>query len=452
MKKRKYSKKYIAFVKKYIGLYKVILPGAFALVLVLGMLVSMIFPLRPKFSEVEKRELAKFPSFKISALFNGSYFKDIDTWFSDTFPMREKMISANNSLKELSGFGNRIYGLNDNVEQTIPDATKPQQGSTVEGETETETETTQETEPDLNDQLGEVTQKLDNIVVIGDAGYEYCSFHQDVADTYVSVVNKTASSLTGTSRVFSMLVPTSMDIMINDSVRKGINSTNQSDAMDYIYGSFASDVNAVNIYKTMRMHRDEYIYFRTDHHWTALGAYYAYCDYAVKAGFTPASIEKFTKASYGEFLGSFYRDTMNSDMKKNPDELIAYLPSYQTNLVYTTSNGQKVTWKLVNDVTNYPVTQKYSAFTAGDNPFTEIDNLSKESGKTCLVIKESFGNAVIPYIVGHYKKVYVIDYRYYKKGFISFAKANGVDDVVFCNNMSAVRSNTVISRMKAIAN
>ena len=94
---------------------------------------------------------------------------------------------------------------------------------------------------------------------------------------------------------------------------------------------------------------------------------------------------------------------------------------------------------------------KYSAFTAGDNPFTVIDNLSKEKGKTCMVIKESFGNAIIPFIAGHYKKVYVVDYRYYKKGFITFAKQNKVDDIIFINNMSAVRSEKLITRMDAIA-
>ncbi len=447
MKNKEYSQKYMNGVKKYIKLYKVILPCLFSLLVICGMFVSVLIPLRPKYSESEKRELAKFPSFSVSTLLDGSYFKSIDTWFSDTFPFREKMIEANNNLKELSGFGDRIYGLNDNIAETIPDSEKDSSETSSEPETETETET----EPDVPDQLGEVTQTLDNIVVIGDSGYEYCSFNQGVADKYISVLNKTASSLSGKSKVYSMLIPTSIDITMSDNVRKGINTTNQSEVMDYIFGSFSDDVNKVNIYKTMRMHRDEYIYFRTDHHWTALGAYYAYCDYAVSAGFTPRGLDKFTKESYGDFLGSFYRDTMNSRMKNNPDELIAYLPNYKTTLTYTTSGGQKIEWKLVNDVTNYPLTQKYSAFSAGDNPFTVIENTGKEKGKTCLVIKDSFGNAIIPFIAGHYKKVYVIDYRYYKEGFISFAKEKGINDILFCNNMSSVRSDTLISRMQAIA-
>ena len=68
-----------------------------------------------------------------------------------------------------------------------------------------------------------------------------------------------------------------------------------------------------------------------------------------------------------------------------------------------------------------------------------------------MIIKESFANAVIPYIVYNYKKVYVIDYRYYKQGFISLAEKVKANDVIFINNMSAVRSDSLIDRMSAIA-
>ncbi len=452
-KKKKYNRKYISFVKKYIKLYRIIMPCLFSFLLVTGLLVSFMIPLRPKYSEFEKRDLAKFPSLKISTLFNGDFFKDINTWFSDTFPMRDKMIEANNNFKGWYGFGNKIYGLNNNVEEAAPSSeTAPEQSESSADNVESESQTESETEPEIPEQLGVVTQKLSNFVVIGDAAFEYCSFNQAVADKYAATINKAATSLAGTSKVYSMLVPTSMDITMPDKSRNSINSSNQSETMDYIYGKFNSGAMPINIYKNLRMHRDEYVYYRTDHHWTALGAYYAYQTYAETLGYTVRPLEKFKKTSYGEFLGSFYRDSRNPDMKKKPDDLEAYLPPYETTMTYTTTSGQKINWRLINDVSSYPVTEKYSAFTGGDNPMTVIENLSREKGKTCLVIKESFGNALIPYLVGHYRKVYVIDYRYYKSGIVSFAKQNGVNDVLFCNNMSAVRSDTLITRLGAIMN
>ena len=448
MKKRKHSKKYIKAVKKSVKLYKVILPCAFVGMLILGLFVSLLFPLRPKFSENEKRELAKFPSFSFSALVDGSFFRGIDSWFSDTFPFREAMISANERLENLHGFGDRIYGLNNEVNNnSIPSA--DESGNTEPSTAESTTE--EEKEPTVPEKLGAVVQKLSSIAVIDDAGYEYCSFNQSVADNYASIVNKTAQKLSGKAKVYSMLVPTSTDITMPDSVRNDINTCDQKEGMEYIYGKMNSDVTPINIYKALRMHRDEYIYFRTDHHWTALGAYYAYEEFAKIKEVKAISLDRFEKKSFGEFLGSFYTNTNSSTMKKNPDELIAYMPPYKTKLQFTQTDGQVIDWYLVNDVSSYPVSQKYSAFTAADNPYTVIENQSREKGKTCVIIKESFANAVIPYMVYNYKKVYVVDYRYYQQGFIQLAQDVGADDVIFINNMSAVRSDSLIGRMSAIA-
>ncbi len=448
MKKRKHGRKYINAVKKSVKLYKVILPCAFVGMLVLGLFVSLLIPLRPSFSENEKRELARFPSFSLSALFDGSFFRGIDSWFSDTFPFREAMISANEKLENLRGFGDKIYGLNNEVVNNPI----PSQDSTDSVPTESTTEEKEPTLPDP-DKLGEVVQKLSSIVTIGNAAYEYCSFNQGVADEYASVVNRTAKKLSGKASVYSMLVPTSIDITMPDSVKesKNINTCDQKAAMDYIYGKMSASVTPVNIYKALRMHRDEYIYFRTDHHWTALGAYYAYEEFAKVKNVNAITLDKFEKKSFGEFLGSFYTNTNSSAMKKNPDELIAYMPPYETKLQFTQPDGKVIDWRLVNDTSSYPISQKYSAFTAADNPYTTIENLSRKKGKTCVIIKESFANAVIPFIVYNYKKVYVIDYRYYKQGFIDLAERVKANDVIFINNMSAVRSESLVGRMDAIA-
>lgn len=448
MKKRKHSEKYVRTVKKAIKLYKVILPLIFVSLLVLGLFVSLIIPLRPKFSEKEKRQLASFPSFSFSALFDGSFFKGIDSWFSDTFPFREAMISANERLEEMRGFGDRIYGLNNDVVDVPVVPTK--NGSESESTT-AESTTKEEKEPTVPDQLNDPIETISGITVVGNTGYAYWYFNQSVADKYISTVNRTAQKLSGQAKVYTMLIPTSIDITMSDALREKMNSGDQKKGIDYIFSSLSSNVLPVDIYKPLRMHRDKYIYFRTDHHWTALGAYYAYEQFADVKGVKPIALSKFEKKSFGEFLGSYYTNSNNSALKKNPDELIAYMPPYKTTLRYTTTDGTTVDWFLVNDVSSYPVSQKYSAFAGADNPYTVIENKSREKGKTCVIIKESFGNAVIPYIVNHYKKVYVVDYRYYKQGFIQLAKEVKASDVIFINNVAAVCTESLVERMNAIA-
>ena len=70
--------------------------------------------------------------------------------------------------------------------------------------------------------------------------------------------------------VYDMIVPTSIDIMLPESTRAGLNTDDQKKAIDYMYGSMLDETKKVNIYDTLMSHNDEYLYFRTDHHWTAL--------------------------------------------------------------------------------------------------------------------------------------------------------------------------------------
>ena len=93
----------------------------FGLLLVFGF-IGLLFPLRPKESDVEKRELTKFPKPTVSSFLNGEFFNGISTWYADTFPFRETLITANSKIKKLYGITTEeLYG--DVVEgDDIPDA------------------------------------------------------------------------------------------------------------------------------------------------------------------------------------------------------------------------------------------------------------------------------------------------------------------------------------------
>lgn len=289
------------------------------------------------------------------------------------------------------------------------------------------------------------------IAIVDNAAYEYYNFVQSAADSYVSVLNNASSKLSGKAQVYCLVVPTSIDITLDDATRNSLNTSDQQKAVNYLYGSMNQSVKVVDIIETMRSHNSEYIYFRTDHHWTALGAYYGYVELAKAAGLTPVDINKFEKVSYGEFLGSFYSDSKKSSkLEKNADELIAYQPDYATDMVFTEKSGQKVSWKLVNDVTTYPVNLKYSAFSGGDNPYTIIENKDNQNGKSCVVVKESFANALIPFLAGNYQTVHVIDYRYWNGKLADFVTKNNVSDVFFINNISATRNAQLVSSLQGI--
>lgn len=447
--------------------------GVFMAVLIVGMVISLIIPLRPTVSESEKRELAKFPQFSFASLADGSYFKGIDTWFSDTFPFRETLTSLNSKFTSWYGFGSKVTDLGDGEADDIPDApsapiedvddtTQPTDttDTTDTSDTTKPEDTTAPTQKPTEETTEETTkapqqtQTLGGILIAGNAAYEYYNFSQSVADSYAKHINYVAKQIEKSgsgAKVYDILVPTSIDITLDESTRKSVNTSDQQKAMNYIYGSMSSRVNTVNIYDTLVSHKSEYIYYRTDHHWTALGAYYAYEEYCRAAGLTPVPLSDYEEKDYGKFLGSFYNDSnKNKKLEKHADKLIAYQPSYSTTMEFKDTKGNMINWPLVNDVSNYAPSYKYASFAGGDNPYTRVVNNDKKDNSVCVVVKESFGNAMIPFIAGNYHKVYVIDYRTWKGSISEFAAKKGAQDVVFINNMSATRAESLIEKLGGI--
>ena len=121
-------------------------------------------------------------------------------------------------------------------------------------------------------------QTLNGVYVEGDTGYGMYFFNQQAATTYIDMVNRTADTFAGTANVYTMLVPNSEAFYLTDEERAQLEPDwrNEKAATDYYVASFNSNVKNIDIYDVLAAHTDEYIYFRTDHHWTGLGAYYAY--------------------------------------------------------------------------------------------------------------------------------------------------------------------------------
>ena len=422
----------------------------FTLVLACGFVLSLCLPLRPSVSENEKRELSPFPAFSFKALFDGSYFHGIDLWFSDTFPLRESIIAVNSRIQSLHGIGNvQIKG---NLEQgdDIPDAplstTEPPSDLALQT-TATEPPTTAkepEDDPDVP------RESFDSFLLYGTGGYDYYKFRKDMANRYIGLINRTAAG--SNAALYSMVVPISTDIILPESVKKSINSSDQKKASEYLYGSMAPDIKTIPVYDSLMAHRNEYIYFRTDHHWTALGAYYCYVEWAKVKGVEPVPLSKYEKVTYDGFLGSFYAATnKNAGMKKNPDYVDAYKPFNNVSMRIRDKKGNEFGNKVLTDVSTWSASSKYLTFIGGDNPYTVIENKDLTDGSSCIVVKESYANAFVPFLIPHYQTIHVVDFRYWSGNVVSFAKEKNIDDILYLNNISVTRSEPLIKRMEKVS-
>lgn len=440
--------------------------ASFFVTLYLGTVLAFIIPLRPTYSESEKRNLQEFPEFSVWTLFTGDYFDDITLWFSDTFPFREGMTKVNTFLKSLSGFstveihgdvegGDDIPDIPLDVDATVAPPTTTEVTTTKPTTTEPPTvtspaviETTgnqaQATVPDNMN-----VQSLGAILIAGNSAYEYYSFSNSLAPRFINSVSNIKNASGNKSNVYTIVVPTSIDIELNDAIRKDVNSSDQKKALQYFNSSFKNTTAVTGIYENLRNHRTEYLYFRTDHHWTALGAYYAYEQFIYTKGVTPVPIKDYKTLHFDGFLGTFYSSSgQSTELAKTPDTVIAYEPFNNVDFTITQKDGASFKWKVIADATDYAQSMKYTAFIGADQPYSVIENLDKDDGETCLVIKDSFGNAFVPFLIPHYKTIHIIDPRHYELTLSEFSQNKKIDDIIFISNISTTRNEIFISAME----
>lgn len=435
----------------------------FAAAMVFFFLMGLLLPLRPAESETEKRKLKEFPEVSVQTVLDGTYFSELSEWYSDSFPYRDTWMNYNDRMKELYGIRSSQIIQGNVQKDDIPDLP-------VKGTEETETmETEQESagmDPAPTDDGSvaetEVTtmelpmmepitaQRLGGVFLSEDAAYGIYYFNQEAAQTFLTAINRTAERLEGKADLYCMIVPISASFYLSQETLDSTDGSDEKQALAYYYGSLDPSIKAVEIYDSLAAHRDEYIYFRTDHHWTARGAYYAYRTWAQVKGIEPHELDEYASVQFSGFLGTYYNELKASQMESNPDTIEAFYPLTCTTMTFTESSGTKLNWPIVNDVTNYNHGNKYSCFAGSDNPFSEIHNANVTNGETCLVIKDSYANAMIPFLADHYETLYWIDYRSYNGNIISFVEEYGVDDVIYLSGIEPMSSVQPMKRLSGL--
>lgn len=417
---------------------------AFFAVFAVMTVIAWLLPLRPTASADEKRELAKFPTLTAEALFSGDYFSEIDAWFSDTFTFREKWLAVSEFVQSLYGHSDiGIYGGLTNSDSVPVEATpKP----------------TEEISPwdvvDKEHWHGNVVDENDfvsfgTVLQIEDACYEFFYFYQGGADRFARDVDRAAEIAGDRAKVYSVLAPTAIGIMFEPEYLEKIGTSDEDKALDYIYSQMHK-AKGVDTFDALRYHNGEYLYFRTDHHWTAQAAYYAYRQYCKTAGLKPADLNNFEEKVFDGYYGSLWSYAKRSNLL-TPDSVHAFVPPGDIETVITTSGGSTYPIDIILDMTNAGSGAKYLCFISGDNPFTHITNKSIKTDKNCLVIKDSFGNCFVPYLTQNYKNVYVIDYRSYREMTVDkLIDTYDISDIIFVNSITVAQADVTTQNIEKV--
>lgn len=443
MGKQKITKKQ----KETIFIYRALSVRIFAFIMLLGGIVGIMFFFRPDTSEVEKRKLAEFPKPTLSSFLNGELFYDLSLWYSDTYPMRDGLIAADQKIESLYGITPSTMMVGSRkISDDIPDIDEAQADSGNEQPQEVE----QISAPDSRAMESEIQKQIQqNLYVKDGAAYSLYYYDQTAADIYTSALSKAAGELEGKTNVYSILVPNNSGAMLSDRELEALGGADQEQAIDYYY-SLSEGVKTVDTIKTLREHNDEYLYFRTDHHWTQLAAYYVYQNFCEEKGIRPNELSDFQKMTFSPFLGTFYQELQNEDMAANPDFVDAYIPMATNDMTYWETDGSQVNWHVIQDVTGWNKNSLYSCFIGGDKPLVQINNPNLSDGSSCVVVKESYGNSFVPFLVDHYQTVYVIDFRYTKNNVMDFVQEHNVQDLIIINNISIIASENVATTIAGL--
>ncbi len=441
----------------------------FSVVMIGGCVLGFCLFLRPSESPSENRKLAEFPSFEAGGFLDGTYTSGINLWYSDTFPFREELLGLNTRLRTLYGIRKQTAqsgGQGDAIDpnESFTWGTSPSPNDTTSSTSPTTNPEDTTTEPPAPDPGHEVIQ---GYLVDGIHGYELYYFNRDNSLRYARAVTQTALDLNGKAQVYCMVTPMSYAYGVSASTQASLGVSNCRESIDFIYSAInaycpqagvTNPVMTVDAYSALEPHADEYIFFRTDHHWTALGAHYASRAFLDLAGRDyPTLSGGYTEYQFTGFTGSLASHTQSQtpNLVQNPDTIYAYAPNSINKVSITTREGTTFEAPIVNPdaASIFSASQRYRCFIDGDYPYSVIHNENRSDGSAILLIKESYGNAFTPMLVDSYEYVYVIDYRFYRTMSIAdLVDAHGIDTVLFVNNPVATSAGYNMNCLEALVN
>ncbi len=435
---------------------------------------------QPTYSEYEKRDLNQMPEFSIESLLKGEYTHQVELAYADTFAFREAFVKLQALVEEARGIrieGAAIYGpvpgttdeddvippssetSSDNESQQSSESSSSEnsvssESSQPSGETSSETSSATSSEVSSESSSseaaddGEQGETVAGIFVYKGIGFELFGGSKKAAEYYASVVNKYGDAFGSNVRVYNMIIPKHAEFY--PFPRKYQNLSNsEKDSIDYIYSMIDSDVTKVDAYSVLEQHSDEYIYFKTDHHWTGLGAYYAYTAFMQAAGLNYYDYDSYTKHIIEPFRGTLYAGTNDQSMYDNPD-YVEWCDFPVANSTYQYNKGDLANYFASSVMHGYAKgANAYGVFLGGDFPLTIIKT-NVNNGRKLVIIKESYGNAPATYIAAGFEETYVIDERYYKGNLVDLVNSRGITDVLIINNCAAANTNFHIANIEGL--
>lgn len=351
-----------------------------AFILILAIISFSNILIRDKdFSENENRYLSQKPILTIENVLSGKYMKDVEKYIDDQFVFRDKLIEIKTETQRLMGNKdiNGVYIAQDDylIERCL------------------------------------------------DKDFNYKQFNKNIqsVNAFISHFND--------KNVSVMVAPTA-GLILKDKLPKYAPIFNQNEAINIIRDE-VKDSNFVDLRDTLHAHRDSYIYYKTDHHWTSLGAFYGYEEWCHQNSLTVNILDYNIKTVTQSFKGSLYSKVLNRNSTSDSIDIFDEKDSKSYSVYY---NFGKSNNNSIYDFEKLNSKDKYQVFFGGNHSEIKIETKNK-NGKHLLVFKDSYANAFIPFLIKDYESICVIDLRYFNKDLKKYISDNTISDVLILYNI-----------------
>lgn len=358
------------------------------LVFIYGIAIANFLKEDKSYSEMENRMLAQEPELKLSDIVSGEYMEDYETYITDQFVARDTFVNIKSISEKALG------------------------------------------------------KRINNDVYYGKDGYlmeQFVSVDEELLEKNVKAIGNFAEKTS--AEILLAIIPGSVEIN-REKLSAYMPDLNQKEMIQQIYSSVSEHgVACVDMYSSLWENREEALYYRTDHHWTSLGAYYGYQAYAEAVGLIPAELDKYTeKVRSEEFYGTLYSKVGAFWIK--PDSISTYVDEDGIEVEHI--EGKTSQTGGLYDLSKLSGKDKYSMFLGGNQPLAIIKT-GKQNLPKLLVIRDSYSDSLAPFLTEHYSEIYMWDFRYNKESVSTFIEENGIEQVLICYSIDNFSEDTNIS-------
>lgn len=339
------------------------------------------------FSEEENRTLATMPKFTIKSFLSGDFTKEYTNYVEDNFAGKKGFVSIKSNLEKLEG------------------------------------------------------KDESNSIFIGKDGQLFEKFieaSQEETDAKIAAINSFYERYSNLNMSF-ILTPTATKVL-EEKLPKYAPNDDELAYINKVFSGLNDNIITINPYEALNQNKDDYLFYKTDHHWTSKGAYIAYTVMCEKLGLTPKSIDDFDIVNVtNSFYGSL--SSKIGTKGKVSDSIDVYIPKESDFVVNYVSEQIKSTSLFDSEYLDKK--DKYCVFSGGNHALINIKTLG-DPNKKLLIIKDSYANCFLPFLTSHYGEINVVDLRYYYDDLDKLIENKEITDVLFLYNSNTFNSDDSI--------